>query len=83
LCLRLGSEMLEQPKEYVRSLRLANAKCIIITDGANLFVYARRGQEWLDSPVGYLNVGSLQKQIILPKGTNLIGTLVMLQPSSV
>ena len=35
-------EVLEQPKEYVRFLRLANAKYIIITDGANLFVYARR-----------------------------------------
>ena len=76
-------DVLEQPKRYVASLDLKEAKYIITTDGANLFVYSRKGIDWNTTPVGYVNVRSVQKENILPKHTNLIDTLVMLQPSSV
>ena len=75
--------VLEQPIAYVESLELRRAKYIITTDGANLFVYSRKGKNWNTTPIGYMNVRSLQKENILPKGTNLIDTLVMLQPSLV
>lgn len=77
------SDILDQPMSYVQKLGLSNAKYIITTDGANLFVYKRSRNGWNSDPVGYLNVRYLQKTNILPRGTNLIDTLVMLQPSSV
>ncbi len=77
------NDVLDQPIAYVESLELRRTKYIITTDGANLFVYGRRGKNWNTTPIGYMNVRSLQKENILPKRTNLIDTLVMLQPSSV
>jgi predicted type IV restriction endonuclease len=76
-------DVLEQPRRYVASLGLKRTKYIITTDGANLFVYRRKGKAWDSVPVGYINIRSIQKENILPKHTNLIDTLVMLQPSSV
>ena len=77
------SEVLEQPQRYVNNLKLKNARYILTTDGANLFVYGKSGDRWNPNPIGYISVSSLQKEYILPKGTNLVGTLVMLQPSLV
>ncbi len=76
------SEVLHQPENYVASLNLSAVKYILTTDGANLFVYAKRNNAWNPSPVGYLSVWSLQKQYPLPKGTNSIDTLVRLQPNA-
>jgi len=75
--------VLTQPMEYVEKLGLANVKYILTTDGANLFVYGQSGEEWDRKPKGYINVSSLQKQYVLPKGTDLVKTLVDLQPMSV
>ena len=77
------SKVLEQPEGYVAKLGLLNARYIVTTDGANLFVYAREGDGWDSHPVGYLSVTSPQKGYVLPKGTSLVKTLVMLQPSLV
>lgn len=77
------SDVLEQPKNYVENLELANVKHILTTDGENLFMYERPGSEWIPNPIGYINVKTLQKQYILPKNTSLVSTLVRLQPSAV
>ncbi len=77
------SEVLQQPLEYVKKLGLSNVRYIITTDGANLFVYGRRGQEWNLNPVGYINFLSLQKRYVLPEATDLVETLVSLQPGLV
>lgn len=77
------SDVLDQPKSYVQSLNLADVKHILTTDGENLFMYERSGNEWISNPTGYLNVRNLQKQYVLPKNTSLVDTLVSLQPSAV
>jgi len=76
-------EVLRQPIEYIGRVGLANVRYILTTDGANLFVYSRLGNTWDTNPRGYINASSLQKQYVLPKDTDLVKTLVMLQPSSV
>jgi hypothetical protein len=75
-------EVLEQPLGYVKGLELTNVRYILTTDGANLFVYGKSRGEWSTHPIGYINVQSLQKQYILPRSTDLVNTLVMLQPIS-
>lgn len=80
---RALSEVLEQPRRYVENLGLVNTRYILTTDGENLFVYEKSAESWNPNPVGYINVLSLQKEYVLPKGTNLVDTLVMLQPSLV
>ncbi len=77
------SDILDQPKSYVQSLKLADVKHILTTDGENLFVYEKSGNEWISNPTGYLNVRTLQKQYVVPKNTSLVDTLVSLQPSAV
>ena len=83
---RLGQplgEVTSQPLRYIKSLGLISIKFIIITDGENLFVYRRKENKWDKDakPVRYISVSRLQKKYILPKGTDLVDTLVMLQPS--
>jgi len=80
---RALSEVLNQPKSYVKDLGLKDVKYILTTDGADLFVYAKSKDQWNPNPVGYLSISSLQKEYILPKKTNSIDTLVRLQPSAV
>jgi hypothetical protein len=77
------SDVLGQPKSYVRSLKLTNVKHILTTDGENLFVYEKSGNDWVPNPSGYFNVRTLQKQYVVPKNTSLVDTLVRLQPSAV
>ena len=77
------SAVLNQPKAYVQSLKLTNVRYILTTDGENLFVYKKSGNEWEPNPSGYLNVRTLQKQYVLPRDTSLVETLVRLQPSMV
>lgn len=74
--------VLEQPSNYCAGLGLAGARYIVVTDGANLFVYEREGDHWRSEPVGYVSIPSLQRQYVLPKGINLVDSLVRLQPSS-
>ena len=76
-------EVLEQPIGYVKEKGLTNVRYILTTDGANLFVYKHSRGRWETNPIGYINITSLQKQYVLPKDTNLVDTLVMLQPSFV
>jgi len=76
-------EVLLQPKNYLKKLKLTNVKLIVITDGANIFVYEVVNGKVNDVPVGFMNVNRLQKQYILPKNINAIDTLVKLQPTSV
>ena len=76
-------EVLEQAENYVNSLDLKNTRYILTTDGANLFVYHRSGSNWDRNPIGYINVSRLRKNYILPRNTDLVKTLVKLQPSMV
>ena len=77
------SNVLNQPIEYVRKLSLPNIRYILTTDGANIFMYYHNAGEWNSNPAGYINVNSLQKNYILPKGVSLVDTLVKLQPSMI
>ena len=77
------SEVLTQPLNYIETMGLDNVRYILTTDGANLFVYGKTGQKWDLTPIGYMNTLSLQKEYLLPEGTNLVNTLVRLQPSMV
>jgi hypothetical protein len=75
-------DVLEQPKEYIRKLRLKHVRYIVVTNGATLFVYAKKGDIWNPTPIAFLDVTCLQREYILPRRTNPIDTLVMLQPSA-
>lgn len=77
------SDVLDQPINYVHALGLSNVKYILTTDGINLFLYHKSGDEWDPNPIGYINVSRLRKNYILPRNTNLVKTLVKLQPSMV
>lgn len=78
------SEKHSQARGYVDKQGLESVKYIATTDGATLFLYEKSKKGWCDepSPIGYLDVRSLQKQYILPEDTNLVKTLVQLQPGS-
>ncbi len=76
-------EVLAQPQAYVRALGLTGVRFILTTDGDSLFVYERPGEDWNPEPVGYLRVTSLQKEYVLPRETDLVDTLVSLQPNAV
>lgn len=75
-------EVLGQPMDYVKNLKLDNVKIIITTDGANVFVYSVDKNKVNETPVGFFNVNHLQREYILPKNINLVDTLVKLQPTS-
>lgn len=77
------SEVLDQPQQYVVRLGLRNVKRVVTTDGENIFVYGKKQGQWDSVPVGYINVLSLQKKYILPKGIDLVKSLVELQPGSI
>jgi hypothetical protein len=74
--------ILDQPIHYIKRLGLAKVKYILVTNGQILLVYAKSGKRWNTSPIAFLDVSCLQKQYAIPKGTDPIRTLVMLQPSS-
>lgn len=74
-------DVLQQPVDYVDRLNLDKVDNILITDGANLFVYEKESNNnWGDEPVAYLSVQHLLKEYILPKNTNPVSTLVQLKP---
>jgi hypothetical protein len=77
-------EVLHQPLAYVEKLQLKGVKHIVVTDGANIFVYERKEEgEWSPEPVAYLSVNFLQKEYIIPKDTDAASTLKLLQPNIV
>lgn len=76
------SNILDQPKKYVKNLGLRKVKNIIVTDGANLFVYKKDQDQWDENPSAYLNIRHLKKEYPLPPNTNAVDTLVGLQPTA-
>lgn len=76
------SNILDQPKKYVKNLGLRKVKNIIVTDGANLFVYKKDQDQWDENPTAYLNIRHLKKEYPLPPNTNAVDTLVGLQPTA-
>ena len=46
------SDVLDQPKAYVESLKLTNVKHILTTNRENLFVYEKSDNEWISNPTG-------------------------------
>ena len=76
------SNVLDQPKKYVKNLGLKNVKLILVTDGANLFVYKKDRDQWDENPAAYLNIRYVQKEYPLPPKTNAVDTLVRLQPGA-
>lgn len=75
-------DILEQAIHYVEENGLRRANRILVTNGATLFVYGRKGASWDSTPLAFLDVTCLQKEYILPRKTNPVDTLVMLQPSA-
>jgi hypothetical protein len=77
------SDVLHQPLDYIKDQGLKNVSHILTTDGPNLFVYQKGPQGWEENPEpsGYINFLHLQKQYVLPRNTDLVKTLVSLQPS--
>ena len=80
---RALGDVISQPIEYIENLKLDQVRRLVLTDGANLFVYQRKpgSLDWNEMPIGYLNIQRLQREYVLPKGTNLVQTLVELQPN--
>ncbi len=76
-------EVFDQPRQYVSENQLSNTRFILTTDGTNLFVYEKKGSDWDTDPIGYINFLNLQKEYVIPENTNLVKTLVMLQPAMV
>jgi hypothetical protein len=75
-------EVLAQPQAYTEALKLPNVLYIVTTDGENLFLYEKEEGAWRQHPSGYLSVSCLQRNYVLPEGTNPVDTLVRLQPSA-
>ena len=46
-------------------------------------MYRKDGKHWERNPSGYVNIASLHKEYILPRNTNLVDTLVSIQPSGI
>lgn len=83
----LGKPLVERYSQalgYVAKHGLESVRYIVIADGASLLLYGRPGGGWQNDaiPIGYLDVRSLQKEYVLPEGTDLVRTLVQLQPGS-
>jgi hypothetical protein len=76
-------DVLNQPREYVKTLKLNNVKSIVTTDGANVFVYSIENNKVNEEPIGFFNINHLQREYVLPKNINLVDTLVQLQPTSI
>lgn len=73
-----------QAKDYVKKLKLDNCKRILLTDGARLYLYQRRGDNsWDENPVGYLNVNLIRTQHIIPAGTSAVDTIMALTPAGI
>lgn len=73
-------DVLTQPQNYIKTLGLKNVKLIVVTDGANIYVYSADSSK--KDLIGFINVNNLQREYVLPKNTNVIDTLVKLQPVS-
>lgn len=74
--------VVEQALGYVRSLKLDAVTHVVTTDGPNVLVYEkRRSGDWSPDPVGYINVSRLQREYVIPRGANVVKTLVKLQPN--
>ena len=77
------TEAVKQPLYYIDKYNLINVRHILVTDGVNIFMYEKENDSWNKNPVAYLCIWSLQREYILPKGTNAVQTLVKLQPSEI
>jgi len=86
---RALGEVIAQPKRYAYDLGLTDARYLVTTDGASLFVYGRSAVDSRDSavwepvPVGFVDLRRLQKEYVLPRGVDPVKTLVGLQPGAV
>lgn len=83
----LGKPLAErhsQARGYIEKHDLESVRYIATTDGASLLLYEKSEGGWGEDPTpkGYLDVRSLQKQYLLPRGTDLVDTLVQLQPGT-
>ena len=74
-------DVLKQPIDYIKEKGLQNVHYIAVTNGQIILVYGQSGKVWNQTPQAYLDITCLKKKYIIPKGTNPVDTLVMLQPS--
>lgn len=72
-----------QPQRYVDDAALGSVRYVVTTDGPTLFLYERTAEGWTSEPVGHLDIASIQRQYLLPRGTSPVETLVRLQPANV
>jgi hypothetical protein len=76
-------QVIKQPERYMKRLKLKGLRKIIVTDGADIFVYEVNSMVVNPNPVGYASINNLQKEYIIPKGMNLVDTLVQMQPATI
>jgi hypothetical protein len=75
-------DVFSQPENYFKKLKLVGARKLIVTDGANIFIYNRKSDgTFQDKPDGYLNLRFLSESYLVPEGTSAVEALVQLLPS--
>ena len=79
----LQKDVFSQAVGYTKKLKLTKCKKIAITDGKRLYLFQRKGKEWNENPVGYLNVNKIRTNHIAPANTSAVDTIVALTPAGV
>jgi len=72
-----------QAVNYVQQHELIGCKKILITDGLRYFLYQHKGDDWKQSPDGYLNIRAIRTKHLIPANTNGIDTILALTPAGV
>jgi hypothetical protein len=75
--------VLEQAHAYVKNLKLASCKNILLTEGARFYLYQKGSAGWPTSPTGYFNVERLREDHVTPRGTSAVNTIAALTPMNV
>lgn len=73
--------VLSQPEQYVKKLKLDNVRKIIITDGSNIFIHDRVNGIISPTPSGYLNTSFITESYFLPENASAIDALIKMLPS--
>lgn len=79
--------MIDQAINYVKNNHLKACVKILTTDGNQLFLYQRDGNDqndqWYINPIGYLNVSNICANYLIPVNTNVADTIASLTPAGV
>ena len=74
----------EQAIGYVERLALTGCRSILVTQGAQFYIYRRApGAGWPQTPTGYINIEHIRTDHVTSPGTNAVATLLALTPAGV